>query len=74
MKTYIVSILYKVYFFLLINLFLAALGLCGCAPAFSSCGERGLLLLRSMGSRHAGFSSCDSRALEHRLSSCDARA
>ena len=35
---------------------------------------RWLLLLRSMGSRHAGFSSCGSRALEHRLSSCGARA
>ena len=33
-----------------------------------------LLLLRSMGSRHTGFSSCGSRALEHRLSSCGARA
>ena len=33
-----------------------------------------LLLLRSAGSRHAGFSSCGSRALEHRLSSCGARA
>ena len=31
---------------------------------------RWLLLLRSTGSRHAGFSSCGSRALEHRLSSC----
>ena len=27
----------------LINLFLAALGLCCCVWAFSSCGERGLL-------------------------------
>ena len=33
-----------------------------------------LLLLRSMGSRRAGFSSCGSQAPEHRLSSCDARA
>ena len=31
---------------------------------------QGLLLLRSTGSRHAGFSSCDSQALEHSLSSC----
>ena len=30
---------------------------------------RWLLLLRSTGSRHAGFSRCGSRALEHRLSS-----
>ena len=29
-----------------------------------------LLLLRSMGSRHAGFSSCGSWSLERRLSSC----
>ena len=33
-----------------------------------------LFLLRSTGSRHAGFRSCGSRALEHRLSSCGARA
>ena len=33
---------------------------------------RWLLLLQSMGSRHVGFSSCDSWALEHRLSSCGA--
>ena len=32
-----------------------------------------LLLLRSTGSRHAGFSSCGSWALEHRLSSCGAQ-
>ena len=49
-----------------IYLFLAALGLCCCARAFSSCSEQGLLflvvcgllLLQSTGSRHAGFSSC----------------
>ena len=35
---------------------------------------RWLLLLRSMGSRHAGFSSCGAWALESRLSSCGARA
>ena len=40
-----------VYFFFLINLFyliylfLAALGLCCCARAFSSCGEQGLLFI-----------------------------
>ena len=33
-----------------------------------------LLLLRSMGSRSVGFSSCGTRALECRLSSCGARA
>ena len=31
-----------------------------------------LLLLQSRGSRHVGFSSCGSRALERRLSSCGA--
>ena len=33
-----------------------------------------LLLLRSTGSRHVSFRSCGMRALEHRLSSCGARA
>ena len=31
--------------FILIYLFLAVLGLCCCARAFSSCGERGLLFV-----------------------------
>ena len=35
---------------------------------------RWLLLFWSTGSRHAGFSSCGSRALERRLSSCGAWA
>ena len=35
---------------------------------------RWLLLLRSRGSRRAGFSSCGTRALEHRLSRCGSRA
>ena len=33
-----------------------------------------LLLLRSTGSRPAGFSSCGLRALERKFSSCGARA
>ena len=61
---------------------MAALGLRCCARAFSSCGEqgllfvavRGLLLLRSTGSRCAGFSSCGLWTLERRLSSCGAQA
>ena len=32
-------------FYLFIYLFLAVLGLCCCARAFSSCGERGLLFV-----------------------------
>ena len=35
---------------------------------------RWLLLLRSTGSRCAGFSSCGSQALERRFSSCGSRA
>ena len=35
---------------------------------------RWLLLLQSTGSRRTGFSSCGSRALERRLSSCGTRA
>ena len=67
---------------------MAALGLRCCVRAFSSCGERGLLFVvvrrrltavaslveHGMGSRRAGFSSCGTRALERRLSSCGARA
>ena len=35
--------------FIFIYLFLAALGLCCCARAFSSCGERGLLFVAVCG-------------------------
>ena len=60
-------------FIYLIYLFLAALGLCCCAWAFSSCGEVSggysslhcmgfsllwLLFVAEQGSRHVGFSSC----------------
>ena len=74
---------------------LAALGLCCCACAFSSCGEQGLLFVvvrglliavASLVAEHGllgaqisvvvalRLSSCGSRALEHRLSSCGAWA
>ena len=36
-------------FYLFIHLFLAALGLCCCAQAFSSCSERGLLFIAVRG-------------------------
>ena len=35
----------KFIYFYFLNLFLAALGLCCCAWAFSGCGERGLLFV-----------------------------
>ena len=35
----------NIYLFILSILFLAALGLCCCTRAFSSCGERGLLFV-----------------------------
>ena len=59
------------------------LDLCCCVQAFSSCGEWGATIccgahashcggfsLQSTGSRHAGFSSCGSWALELRLGGC----
>ena len=62
--------------FLVFGFFFAALRLCCCTRAFSSCGEQGgysslqcacfslrwLLLLWSTGSRRVGFSSCGSQA------------
>ena len=36
-------------FIYFLNIFLAALGLCCCARAFSSCGERGLLFVAVRG-------------------------
>ena len=57
---------------------MAALGLCCCARAFSSCGERGLLYCGVQISHCGGFSCCRARALgvwasvvvAHGLSSC----
>ena len=38
-----------IFFFFFFNLFLAEFGLCCCARAFSSCGERGLLFVAVRG-------------------------
>ena len=67
--------------------FFTALGLGCCMQAFSSCGEGGLLfvvvcrllvavasLLAEHGLQVCGLSSCGSRALERRFSSCGAQA
>ena len=57
-------------FFSLLFLFLAALGFCGRAQVFSSCGERGLLSSSYIRASHcSGFTCCGARALDHRLSS-----
>ena len=81
--------LFVLFYFILkfIYLFLAALCLCCCAWAFSSCREwellfvvvRGLLiavasLVADHGLQACQLSSCGTRALEHRLSSCGAQA
>ena len=68
-------------FFFLICLFIFIFG---CVGSFSGWGYSSLrcagfslqwlLLLRSTGSRRTGFSSCGTRALERRFSSCGARA
>ena len=61
-------------FYLFIYLFLAALGLCCCAWAFSSCGELGLLCVAVHGaSRCSGFSRCGAQALGVRTSVVVAR-
>ena len=56
-----------IYFFFYF-LFLVVLSLRCCTQAFSSCGEQGLLLFWSMGSRCVGFSSWGSWALQCGLS------
>ena len=40
-----VCVFFNKFIYLFIYLFLAALGLCCCAWAFSSCGEQGLLFI-----------------------------
>ena len=42
MNQFLTDVLFKIYF---IYIFLAALGLCCCSRAFSSCGERELLFV-----------------------------
>ena len=72
----------RVFFKKIIYLFLGALGLCCCAPAFSSCGERGLLFVAVRELLVVMASRCGARALgawasavaARRLSSCGSRA
>ena len=65
-------LLYCFYFFKLINLYFI-FGCAGSSVQHAGFSLRWLLLLRSTGSRHTGFSSCGSWALERRLSSCGTR-
>ena len=74
--------LFSFFINLFIYLFMAVLSLRCCAWAFSGCGEQGLLfvavwqllLLRSTGSRRAGFSSCGSWAQQLWLAGSRAQA
>ena len=69
------------FYFCLHSVFVATRGLCLVAVSggysllrCAGFSLQWLLLLRSTGSRRVGFSSCGSRPLEHRLSSCGTRA
>ena len=63
------------FFFLLIYLFLAVLGLRFCARAFSSCGERGPLFIAVRGPLTIAASLVAEQRLQtRRLSSCGSRA
>ena len=66
------EVLHLCAFFFLVNLFI--FGCVGSLLRYAGFSLQWLLLLRSTGSRRAGFSSCGTRALAHRLSSCGARA
>ena len=60
------------WFFFFFNSYLF---ICCHAPAFSSCGEQGLLSSCCAGDSHwSGFSYCRARALVYRLHSCGTQA
>ena len=61
---------WRIIFFLINYLFLAVLGLCFCARAFSSCGEWGPLFIML----HGPLTIVASLVAERRLSSCGSRA
>ena len=62
-------------FFNFIDLFMAVLGLCFCARAFSSCGEQGPLFIAVRGPLTIAASLVAEHRLQtRRLSSCGARA
>ena len=81
---FIILFLNKFIYFIYFWLHWVFIAVCGLSPVVARGGYSllwctgfslwWLLLLRSTGSRWAGFSSCGSWALEHRLSSCGARA
>ena len=64
-----------IYLFILINLFLAVLGLRFCARAFSSCGKQGPLFIAVRGPLTTAASPVAEHRLQvRRLSSCGSRA
>ena len=66
---------YIFFFFLIIYLFMAVLGLRFCARALSSCGERGPLLIAVRGPLTVTASLvAEHRLQKHRLSNCGSRA
>ena len=63
------------YIYLFIYLFLAVLGLCFCARAFSSCGKQGPLFIAVRGPLTIATSLVAEHRLQtRRLSSCGSRA
>ena len=76
-RFYIIQVLFflNLFIYLFIYLFLAVLGLRFCARAFSSCGERGPLLITVRGPLTIAVSLVAEHRLQtHRLSSCGSRA
>ena len=64
----------NLFIYLFVCLFIAALGLCCCAQAFSTCGERGLLFVAKLGLLIVvAFSCCRARGLGTRASVVVAR-
>ena len=73
LRNFIMLCFFKIYLF--IYLFLAVLGLCFCARAFSSCGKRGPLLVAVHGPLTVAASLVAEHRLQtRRLSSCGSRA
>ena len=72
---FLIEELYEKQFFKKIYLFMAVLGLCFCARAFSSCGKRGPLFIMVRGPHTIAASLvAEHRLRMRRLSNCGSRA